>query len=253
MTGLNGSDDYEYEPVYRADPSPVHSTNSDMKGMVKLIDDGELEEEDDVLQDGTYDNSPNEQYLDTDFPQEGDQNNSEVAAKDELVRRGDQTITSESLMADYRAFVAEESQTKKDKRRKQMQREIDADQVRKEREREADIADLEALILHTRTELTKAEKKKGNDKVIQTLQAKIKKLEAELNIKKGEKSKFGPNKVTANESNKGGKKTSHLGLSRPPAGPRGIHSTDAAKNHPNVHGQFAGPVRHGFGKSQNNK
>lgn len=114
MTGLNGVDNYEYEPVYRADPSPVHPANGDMKGMVKLIDDGEVEEE--IIQDGmntdvpVYDNSPNRETHGGKWPQEGDQNNSEVAAKDELVIRGEEKLTTESLMADYRAFISDENE-----------------------------------------------------------------------------------------------------------------------------------------------
>jgi len=105
MASLAGVHEYgKEEPVYRTEPSPVYrDAGSDMKGMVKLIDDGEVEEE--IIQD-EYDNSPGEQYLDANWPQEGDQNNSVVANKDVLVDRNKMDI-AEQLMADYRAFVAE--------------------------------------------------------------------------------------------------------------------------------------------------
>jgi hypothetical protein len=117
MANLAGVHEYgKEEPVYRTEPSPVYrDDSSDMRGMVKLIDDGEVEEE--IIQD-EYDNTPQEQYLDANWPQEGDQNNSLVAAKDELVIRGDEKLTTESLMAEYRAFVAEEKDSSADEKGK---------------------------------------------------------------------------------------------------------------------------------------
>jgi hypothetical protein len=105
IASLAGVHEYgKEEPVYRTEPSPVYrDAGSDMKGMVKLIDDGEVEEE--IVQD-EYDNSPNEQYLDANWPQEGNIDNSKAANGDVIVDRNKMDI-AEQLMADYRAFVAE--------------------------------------------------------------------------------------------------------------------------------------------------
>jgi len=121
MANLAGVHEYgKEEPVYRTEPSPVYrDDSSDMRGMVKLIDDGEVEEE--IIRDGTepvLSNTPDEQYLDSDWPQEGDLNNSVVAAKDEIVNRGEEKLTTESLMAEYRAFVAEEKDSSADEKGK---------------------------------------------------------------------------------------------------------------------------------------
>lgn len=191
------------EPVYRADPSPVyHDSNLDMKGMVKLIDDGEIEEE--IIQDGmnddvpVYDNSPDRQTKEGDWPLNGDMDNNEVANGDAIVNRNKMDI-AEQLMAEYRVFVAEESEKAKAKRRAEMQRAVDANQVEREREREKAVEDLEKLILHARGQLENAEKSE-NVKDIEKYKAKIKSLEAKLNLKKAEKSEFGPKKVKADES-----------------------------------------------------
>lgn len=122
IASLAGVHEYgKEEPVYRTEPSPVYrDDNSDMKGMVKLIDDGEIEEE--IIQDGmnddtpVYDNSPDRETHGGNFPLEGDVDNSEAANGDVIVDRNNMGI-AEQLMAEYRAFVAEETDKEKYERR----------------------------------------------------------------------------------------------------------------------------------------
>lgn len=124
MTGLNGDDGYKHEPVYRADPSPVYHDNNDefgdMKGMVKLIDDGEIEEE--IIQDGMkddvpiYDNSPDRETHGGNWPLDGDMDNNNAAYGNVIVDRNKMDI-AEQLMAEYKKFVAEAKKEKPGKKK----------------------------------------------------------------------------------------------------------------------------------------
>lgn len=186
MTGLNGDGDYKHEPVYRADPSPLHHSDNgefDMRGMVKLIDDGEFEE--DLIQD-QYDNTPSEQYLDANWPQEGDQNNSVVAAKDKLVHRGDDELTTESLMADYRAFVAE---VKID------QNIVDADRLRQIREAKRRIEELEELLRQAKLRLSQVPNDVDRTEVLNNIES----LERALTAAKGNVPSFDIRKQSSPE------------------------------------------------------
>lgn len=108
-------------PVISAEPTMAKvTTHPSMKDLVGKMD--EIDHLEDSMNpamhaaERPWDTSPHEQTLNTKFPQNGDQNNNAVAAKDELVSRQHATsipeATLENLFAAYKEFVAEESKPK---------------------------------------------------------------------------------------------------------------------------------------------
>ena len=107
----------QHMPVISAEPSMARvNTHPSMKELVGKMD--AIDHLEDSMNSGErpWDTSPHEKTLNTKFPQNGDQDNNIVAAKDELVSRQRETslpeATLENLFSAYKNFVAEESKPK---------------------------------------------------------------------------------------------------------------------------------------------
>lgn len=118
LMNLSGAHKVEphHMPVISAEPTMAKvTTHPSMKDLVGKMDEIDHLEDSMNPAERPWDTSPDEEILNTKFPQNGDQNNNAVAAKDELVSRQHQTSlpeTLESLFAEYKEFVAEESKPK---------------------------------------------------------------------------------------------------------------------------------------------
>ena len=107
----------QHMPVISTEPTMAKvNTHPSMKELVGKMD--AIDHLEDSMNSGErpWDTSPHEEILDTKFPQDGDQNNNAVAAKDERVSRQHATslpeATLENLFSAYKNFVAEESKPK---------------------------------------------------------------------------------------------------------------------------------------------
>jgi len=107
----------QHMPVISTEPTMAKvNTHPSMKELVGKMD--AIDHLEDSMNSGErpWDTSPHEEILNTEFPQDGDQNNNAVAAKDERVSRQHATslpeATLENLFSAYKNFVAEESKPK---------------------------------------------------------------------------------------------------------------------------------------------